>query len=108
MKLLNLKLVIILDYQNIEIFLQKTMFQIGLKKFFRLKKVKILVFGYMLLATLKTKKLLEHFSKKKKEKKKDWKSSKKLEIKNMLNGNNMLIYLIVGLIKKNIFLNQNL
>ena len=77
------------------------MFQIGLKKFLWLKKVKILVFGHMLLATLETKKLLEHFSKKKK-KKKDWKSSKKLEIKNMLNGNNMLIYLIVGLIKKGI------
>ena len=81
------------------------MFQIGLKKFLWLKKVKILVFGHMLLATLETKKLLEHFSKKKK-KKKDWKSSKKLEIKNMLNGNNMLIYLIVGLIKKRHSINE--
>ena len=29
----NLKLVILLEYQNIKIFLQKAMFQIGLKKF---------------------------------------------------------------------------
>ena len=33
MKTLSLKLVIYLEYQNIKIFLQKAMFQIGLKKF---------------------------------------------------------------------------
>ena len=32
-KVLNLKLVIMLDYQNLKTFLQKLMFQIGLKKF---------------------------------------------------------------------------
>ena len=32
-KILNLKLVILLEYQNIKIFLQKAMLQIGLKKF---------------------------------------------------------------------------
>ena len=32
-KILNLKLVILLEYQNIKTFLKKTMFQIGLKKF---------------------------------------------------------------------------
>ena len=32
-KILNLKLVIMPDYQNIKIFLQKSMFQIVLKKF---------------------------------------------------------------------------
>ena len=32
-KILNLKLVILLEYQNIKTFLQKAMFQIGLKKF---------------------------------------------------------------------------
>ena len=32
-KVLNLKLVIMLKYQNIKIFLQKAMFQIDLKKF---------------------------------------------------------------------------
>ena len=32
-KILNLKLVVLLEYQNIEIFLQKVTLQIGLKKF---------------------------------------------------------------------------
>ena len=32
MKILNLKLVMLLEYQNIKIFLQKNMFQIDLKK----------------------------------------------------------------------------
>ena len=32
-KIQNLKLVILLEYQNVKIFLQKAMFQIGLKKF---------------------------------------------------------------------------
>ena len=39
MKILNLKLVIMLGYQNIKTFLQKAIFQIGLKKFL-IKKVK--------------------------------------------------------------------
>ena len=34
MKILNLKLVIFLEYQNIKTFLQKVTLQIGLKKFF--------------------------------------------------------------------------
>ena len=33
-EIINLKLVILLEYQNIKIFPQKAMFQIGLKKFF--------------------------------------------------------------------------
>ena len=33
---------IMLEYQNIKIFLQKVIFQIGLKKFLLLKKLKIL------------------------------------------------------------------
>ena len=32
-RILNKKLVILLEYQNIKLFLQKAMFQIGLKKF---------------------------------------------------------------------------
>ena len=32
-KILNLKLVILLEYQNIKTILQSTMFQIGLRKF---------------------------------------------------------------------------
>ena len=40
------------------------MFQIGLKKFLLLEKLKILCFGHMLLVILKIKKLLDRFSKK--------------------------------------------
>ena len=47
-KTLNLKLVILLECQNIKTFLQKAMFQIGLDKFLRLKKLKTLCRGHML------------------------------------------------------------
>ena len=50
-KILHLKLAIVEEYQNIRTFLQKTMFQIGLRKFLRLKKLKILFLGHMLLVT---------------------------------------------------------
>ena len=69
MKVLNLKLVILLEYQNIKTFLQKAMFQIGLKKFLLLQKLKILCRGHMLLVILKAKKLLERLAKKNFEKK---------------------------------------
>ena len=52
------------EYQNIKTFLQKAMFQIGLKKFLLLQKLKILFRGHMLLVILKAKNLLEHFTKK--------------------------------------------
>ena len=39
-KILNLKLVILLEYQNMKIFFQKVTLQIDLKKFLWLKKVK--------------------------------------------------------------------
>ena len=51
-------------YQNIEIFLQNLTFQIGLKKFLRLQKLKILLCGHMLLVILMVNKLLERFTKK--------------------------------------------
>ena len=38
-KILNIKLAILLKYQNIKTFLQNVSFQIGLKKFFVIKKV---------------------------------------------------------------------
>ena len=63
-KILNLKLVILLEYQNIKIFLQKGMFQIGLKKFLLLEKLKILFHGHMFLVISKSKNLLECFTKK--------------------------------------------
>ena len=61
---LGLKLVILLEYQNIKIFLQKVTLQIGLKKFLWLKKLKILCRGHTLLVILKEKRLLERFMKK--------------------------------------------
>ena len=54
---------ILLEYQNINIFLQKVTLQIGLKKFLWLKKLKILCRGHMLLMILIGKKLLERFQK---------------------------------------------
>ena len=51
-KILNLKLVIMLEYQNIKIFLQKATFKIGLKKFLWLKRLKALCRGHMLLMIL--------------------------------------------------------
>ena len=51
-------------YQNIEIFLQNLTFQIGLKKFLRLQKLKKLLCGHMLLVILMVNKLLERFTKK--------------------------------------------
>ena len=63
-KILNLKLLMLLRYQNIKIstFLQKTMLQID-KKFLRLKKLKTLYCGHFLLVILTEKKLLERFPK---------------------------------------------
>ena len=64
-----------LEYQNIKTFLQKAMFQIGLKKSLRLKMLKTLCRGHMLLLILMDKKFLELFKKKncqKKKKKKEF------------------------------------
>ena len=47
-----------LKYQNIKIFLQKFMFQICLKKFWWLKKLKALCRGHIILVILTEKKLL--------------------------------------------------
>ena len=49
--------------------LQKTVVQLGLKKFLWFKKLKILCHGHMLLVILREKKLLERFTKKNYEKK---------------------------------------
>ena len=64
MKILNLKLVILLEYRNKKTFLQNAMFQISLKKFFLLQNVKTMCRGHMLLVILKVKNLLECFMKK--------------------------------------------
>ena len=46
--ILNLELVILLAYQNIKTFLQKAMFQTGLKRFLRLKKLKAPFYGHVI------------------------------------------------------------
>ena len=63
MKILNLKLGILLEYQNIKRYLQKAMFQIDLKEFWLLKKLKILFRGHMLFVILKVMKWLERLTK---------------------------------------------
>ena len=63
-KILDLKLLILSKYQQIKIFLQKAVFQIDLKKFLRLKKLRALCRGHLLLVILTEKKLLAHFAKK--------------------------------------------
>ena len=79
-KILNLKLVILLEYQNIKIFLRKILLIIGLKKFLSLQKLKILCCGHMLLVILKAKELLERFLKKKKKKELQKTNQKSLEL----------------------------
>ena len=100
----NLKLMVMLEYQNIKIFLKQAMFQIGLKKFMWLKKIKSLCRELMLLVILKVKKFLERFTKKdcKKTNKKELrveKLKKEKAINYMLNGNAMIVFLIVRLIE---------
>ena len=63
-KIQNLKLVIMLEYPNIRMFLQKLTLQIGLNKLLWLKELKTLFLGHMLLALLKEKKWLNRFMKK--------------------------------------------
>ena len=50
-KILDLKLVIMLEFQNIKTFLLKDMLQIGRKKFLLLVGLKIQFRGHMLLVT---------------------------------------------------------
>ena len=53
-KILTLKLAILLECQYINTLLRKPMFQIGLKKFLLLQKLKILFGGHLLLVILKS------------------------------------------------------
>ena len=77
MKILNSKLLILIEYQNIKTFLQKAMFQNPLKKFLWLKKFKTMWRGDMLLPILKEKNFLGRLIKK------NWKDQieKSLELK---------------------------
>ena len=60
-KILNLKSVRFLEYQNIKTFLQKSMFQIGLKKFLWLEKVKNIVAWTYVISDLNGQKTVETF-----------------------------------------------
>ena len=62
-KILNLKLVATLEFQNRETFLLKDTLQIGQKKFLLLVGLKIQFGGLMLFVTWMVKKLLEVFIK---------------------------------------------
>ena len=62
-KILNFKLVIVLEYQNIKIFLEKVTLQTCLKKFLGLKKLKTMCRGQMLSLIFIEKKLFERFPK---------------------------------------------
>ena len=62
-KILNLKLVATLEFQNRETFLLKDTLQIGQKKFLLLVGLKIQFGGLMLFVTWMVKKLLEVFMK---------------------------------------------
>ena len=61
-KMLNLKLVILLEYQNMTIFPQKTMFRIGLKMFLWLKKLNKLCCGHV-ISDLNGEKIVGTFNK---------------------------------------------
>ena len=54
-KILNLKLILLPEYQNVKLFLETFKLQIGRKKFLWLKKLKILFQRHMLLIILMTK-----------------------------------------------------
>ena len=73
-KVLNIKLVTILKYQDMKIFLQKAMFQIGQKKCFWLKKLKLLCRGHILLMFFTSEEIVGTFYKKelKKKLKRTW------------------------------------
>ena len=69
MKIINFKLVILLEYQNMKIFLQNDMLEIGQKKFLLLQKLQTLCRRHMLLAILNVKKFIKSFTKKNSKKK---------------------------------------
>ena len=63
-KILNLKLVILIEYQDIKIFLAKGYTPNWSEDVFMIKKAKILCRGHTLLVLLTRKKFLELFTKK--------------------------------------------
>ena len=64
MKILNLKLVILLEYQNIKILFAKRYVTNWSEEVFVIKKTKNTLPGHILLVILNVKKFLERFTKK--------------------------------------------
>ena len=60
MKIINFKLVILLEYQNMKIFLQNDMLEIGQKKFLLLQKLQTLCRGHV-ISELKRKEIYQIF-----------------------------------------------
>ena len=79
-KVLNLKLMIMLEYQNIKRFLQKAMFQIGLRKVLMIKKVKNTVLWKYVISDLNSEEIVGEYYRNKIQKKK--KNQKSLELNN--------------------------
>ena len=63
-KVLNIKLVVMLEYKNIKIFLQKAMFQIGIKKHLLLQKLKKTVLWTYVISDLNGEEISGTFYKK--------------------------------------------
>ena len=101
-RILNLKLVTMLEFQNIKTFLLKDTLQIAQKKFLLLVKLKIQFLGLKLLVTWMVKKLQEVFMKKncKKLVKKNFEKYLKEKVINCMSNGKGMIVLIVELIKK--------
>ena len=93
-------LVILLEYHNIKTFFKKATFQIRLKKFLRLKKLKTLFIRHMLLVILTANKLLERFTIKELQQTNQKGFWVEKVIKYMLNGKAMIVLLTVGLINR--------
>ena len=84
-KILNLNLVILLEYQIMKMFQQKVALQIGLKNVLSLKKLKILYTVHMILMISMEKKIAETFYEKEFQKtnQKEFRIEKKLREKNI-------------------------
>ena len=113
-KILNLKLVIILELQNIKTFLLKDILQIGQKKFFLLIKLKIQLLICYVINDVNEEEIIGSFY----EKKLQNTNQKKFRIEKVLNrkcdklesqmsnGKGIIIHLIAGLTKKISYKNE--
>ena len=97
MKILSLKLVILLEYQNIKLFLQKVTLKSGLKMFLWLKDFKVLNRGLFFINNLNGEEIVRKFYENKCQK---TNQKEKKAINYVLNGKDSIIHLTVGSIKQ--------